>query len=1260
MASSQDPLIGQTVGEYRIVSLIGEGGMGVVYAAEHRTLGNKTAIKVLRREMMSQKDATARFLQEARLISRIRHVNLIDIFDIGELEGGSQYYIMEYLQGRSLSQRMQAGRLPLAEITSLMRQLCAGLAAAHAVGIVHRDLKPDNIFIVEKPGAAPLLKIVDFGIAKVMGIEPAQQVKLTSTGTLIGTPHYMAPEQINGQSIDARTDIYAVGVILYQLCTQRLPFPGDTLGEILIGHLQQSVPVLDDATLKHGVPAGLQDLLAKAMAKSKEQRYESIAALSADLDRVLRGETSLAGRSRLSSLGLPTQPVARPGKRRLVLTLLLMLGVAAIGGTGAYLYKRRSGPQQVVAPDMVALRSLALKVLQEGLADGDPAVRKQAVKSLAESRDARHRTLLEQRLHDPDPAVQVAAARALGELGSRASLPALLTRLEEPTEPALQASGGEALLRLGDQAAKKYLQLAQKAQHFPTLQLQAAVALSETGDKEAQQLVSDRLSKLRAPDEETLLLLGRRARQGDTAALTLLQGLLPREGMMSSQQQRVAGLLSSLGDERATTLLSQVLSQPGPQQVAAAQLLCAADDISGQPVLRQALSNSSRPISDRLLAAQGIGSCGDKQDAARLGQALGSPREATTSPLLRQVQAGALLKLCNGDPVVLAEQSVGWAEQALTDEDWNVRAAAVAALGELSERESTAAMPLLRKAMHDQRSEVRKLAAEALSTGRSPDALAMLGDALKDTDKDVRMAALHGIAQVGRKLQASPGGAAAQAGMQTMLRDRATTDASEKMATASALLAMGDSSQRAEVRAALLGSGKTNLQEDPTVAAMAVEAAGHDPELRGSTLPQLLNDQAAPFATRLRAAIELAGRGDKASVGLLREALQKGGPDGLLAASALRKLGEPVSAEQSQPGSMLQSSDIEMRRAAVAALSTLPPKDAVPLLMKATRDSSRVVRGQVAETAAELPQGPQGRYGLPVLRTLLDDVDAGLRTRAAALLARLLREATPTTEAAPAPTKPTEPSPVPTPKPTGSDSAHKPTATEPGPGKTEKEPVAEAHKEGRGFLVVEAPATLAFQIDKQTVASKPGKPIPVSAGEHRITYEGGQQVVAVAEGETVTVQLAASQVAALVKAGIEAYERKDYKRAKKALEKASSLCSRRREERATCISLGFELSLHFAKVLEAQEAWAEAMTEYEKILQPGFVGKVKPDGRAQVQEAVRRLAPRLGKLRVSKIVKGECQTVELWMPPGRHRVNVGGGQFVQVRAKETSEVKGCP
>ena len=341
-----------------------------------------------------------------------------------------------------------------------------------------------------------------------------------------------------------------------------------------------------------------------------------------------------------------------------------------------------------------------------------------------------------------------AARRAVpGSAAAELLIAANFLHDDESAPQALLRRLGEALLRLGDQAAKKYLLLAQKAQHFPTLQLQAAVALSETGDKEAQQLVSDRLAKLRAPDEETLLLLGRRARQGDSAALTLLQGLLPREGMMSSQQQRVAGLLSSLGDERATTLLSQVLSQPGPQQVAAAQLLCAADDISGQPVLRQALSSSTRPISDRLLAAQGIGSCGDKQDAAHLGQALGGPREATTSPLLRQVQAGALLKLCNGDPVVLAEQSVGWAEQALTDEDWNVRAAAVAALGELSERESTAAMPLLRKAMHDQRSEVRKLAAE----DQPPAVRALLTDCLRVLATPADKALLQSITTATKK-----------------------------------------------------------------------------------------------------------------------------------------------------------------------------------------------------------------------------------------------------------------------------------------------------------------------------------------------------------------------------------------------------------------------------------------------------------------------------------------------------------------------------
>jgi hypothetical protein len=358
---------------------------------------------------------------------------------------------------------------------------------------------------------------------------------------------------------------------------------------------------------------------------------------------------------------------------------------------------------------------------------------------------------------------------------------------------------------------------------------------------------------------------------------------------------------------------------------------------------------------------------------------------------------------------------------------------------------------------------------------------------------------------------------------------------------------------------------------------------------------------------------------------------------------------------------------VEIRRAAVGTFGRLPSPQAVPLLMKATRDPAGVVRGQAGETAAELRDENQALPGLPVLRALLRDADASVRARAASLLARLLRaaEAAQAAQAtAPRPTvekaqpravsKAVEPRPTPAPpagdtstgsKPSGGDSS----PPEPGDGRTR-----------RGFLLIEAPSGTEFQIDRQPAVRATGKPIALVPGPHRISHAGGVTEVTVGEGATATVKLGASQVAQLVHSGVEALGRKDYRRARKALERASTLCSRRSDEKATCTSLAFELSFSLGRVYEGQEAWAEAMTEYDKILVPGFPGKVKPEGRAQVSAAQQRLAPRLGKLRVSKPVKGRCQTVELWMPPGRHRVNVAGGQFVQVRARETAEVSGCP
>ena len=167
---SAESLIGTTVGDYKIIDIIGQGGMGTVYTAEHQQLHHLTACKVLRAEVANHPETVERFLQEARLISRIRNTNLIDIFDIGELPDKRLYYVMEYLNGRTLAQALHDQRMPFAGIVAIMGQICSGLHAAHAAGLVHRDLKPDNLFLVERPGEPPLVKIVDFGVAKVMDL----------------------------------------------------------------------------------------------------------------------------------------------------------------------------------------------------------------------------------------------------------------------------------------------------------------------------------------------------------------------------------------------------------------------------------------------------------------------------------------------------------------------------------------------------------------------------------------------------------------------------------------------------------------------------------------------------------------------------------------------------------------------------------------------------------------------------------------------------------------------------------------------------------------------------------------------------------------------------------------------------------------------------------------------------------------------------------------------------------------------------------
>src|SRR5688572_17756924 len=246
----KDALIGTLVdGRYRIDAQIGEGGMGVVYRALHIALNKTLALKVLRGEMAKDAEVVQRFIQEAQAATSIGHENIIDINDFGRLPDGTVYFVMEYLNGLPLNDLIKrGGSIPVGQAVEIIRQIAGALGTAHQRGIIHRDMKPDNVYIVPRGETQNFVKVLDFGIAKVGGASN----KLTRTGMVFGTPHYMSPEQAAGQSVDARTDIYALGVIMYEMFTGRVPFDADTFMAVLTKHMfEKPEPMSDPGAERH-------------------------------------------------------------------------------------------------------------------------------------------------------------------------------------------------------------------------------------------------------------------------------------------------------------------------------------------------------------------------------------------------------------------------------------------------------------------------------------------------------------------------------------------------------------------------------------------------------------------------------------------------------------------------------------------------------------------------------------------------------------------------------------------------------------------------------------------------------------------------------------------------------------------------------------------------------------------------------------------------------------------------------------------------
>ncbi|HEX7772987.1 MAG TPA: protein kinase, partial [Pyrinomonadaceae bacterium] len=278
-----DSLVGTTLaGKYRIDARLNEGGMGTVYRGTHVLMDKTVAIKVLRPSLAADEKIVARFSREARAASRISHPNALSVTDFGEDDSGHVFLVMEFLSGKTLKHLIRdEGPLPLARVVDITRQIGDALNAAHEQGVVHRDLKSDNIMLIDTM-TGDHAKVLDFGIAKINEPDGVQDTSLTAPNLVIGTPQYMSPEQCSQDSeIDARSDIYSLGVILYEMLVGHVPFSGDSPTMVMMKHLQEPVPsVLEE---REDLPASIARVVARAMAKVPGNRYQNVAELVEDL-----------------------------------------------------------------------------------------------------------------------------------------------------------------------------------------------------------------------------------------------------------------------------------------------------------------------------------------------------------------------------------------------------------------------------------------------------------------------------------------------------------------------------------------------------------------------------------------------------------------------------------------------------------------------------------------------------------------------------------------------------------------------------------------------------------------------------------------------------------------------------------------------------------------------------------------------------------------------------------------------------------------
>ena len=1221
--AAQGDLIGMVIGErYEITERLSAGGMGVVYKARHIVLDSPVAVKVLLKPQ--DPEAQRRFLQEAKLASLIRHPNTVYISDFGLLPDGRSYLVMEFLQGPTLSRVLSGGRLSVARACQIARQIADGLAAVHHKGIIHRDLKPDNIFLM-RDGKKEFVKIVDFGIALAapeQGLTASLRLlpggeagavpssvdsalaestgRQTVPGTILGTPHYISPEQAEGGDVDARTDVYALGCILYEMLTGEVPFdhPTNVLA-IMVQHIRNPVIPPRKRCPDARIPESVEAIVLTAMAKRRDERFGSLVELSQALAHELEAfapdeldsPQELSGSASSMAQRLSTKLVFRPRRWQLWSGLALAVVVTFVSvavGIRQWKAQESSRRRELSAREIKALRQASLAVLVGHLkpqsGNSPRELRLSALVTAGRTHEIELRSRIEPLLLESDAEVQALAADALGQLGDRESNAALGGLLKPETPAVVRVAVAAALDQLDDERGQREL-LQMLDDRDEIIRFRAAYVLTAKGNRKAVAVLSALLERSRAPDDVVLDALTRLAQVGEESAR---RQLLARLSTSEQSQKRIpiAYRLAQLGEPAGRELLREVAARPGPQQLLAARLYVGPEHPALTEQFREVLRDPEAGIGSQTLATDGMAMGGQLSDIPLL-----RPRIAPgVEERLRQATSAAILRLSTLDASVLSEQSVRWAESALRDSNWLVRQEGAAVLGDV---DTGAASQALAELLKDSDARVRKSATRALARKQSRPALLALREVLYDSDPGVRKEAVKGLLGVARSML-SKGETRVLPDVQAWLQDVLTKGTAVEQALArSGLLRLGDESQRVALQA---------LQKSPDSELRRLFVEQSDPKSSaGSELVALLGD--TDSAVRMAAARRLAEQSDKRAIPVLRNALASGGVTAVDAYGLLRRLGEPAEPPRDLD-TLLHGVDVNQRMQTVEAIGKLPVELAVPLLFDAARDAERLVRRLVAEVAADLRETPQGPPGLGVLRVLQQDSDAVVRFRAAALLARF-----------------------------GDLSRYRKAGGS--VGSVERSGVQQLLR----APVVRQPSTS----EPTPVLSTPST---VESGSESSDVSGDRELAAIAE---------------IARGGLAAFASKDYSRALKLLSKAERQCERKKKLAAACATLSFEMTVRVAQIYEKQDQLPEAMAEYEKAMRLVGVSSARPQIKAEADSGQARLRTQLGRVTLPKLVGGRCREVTDWMLPGTNVVTVNGVQtFVKVRPGEIQNLGTCP